>query len=225
MRLCIGCPSKGQLRKDMVAHLFQLSIHYIAEIGEPPKILFTDCRVEIGRNMCADYAIKEDCTHLLFIDSDMAFPADGWKILADADKDIIGCNAAKRVTGAPVIEDDIDGNPLDYVKYPRVEVDFIGMAFTMIKIEALKKMEIPWFFAPPCKGNVHVTSEDAWFCKSARNQYGIKTFCHLDLSRNIGHEGQITRYLTKHVQPQADRYKMLIEADEFRERVNALFKK
>jgi hypothetical protein len=49
-----------------------------------------------ARNMLAHQFLKSDCTHLLFIDADVAFDAHGLVKMLESDKDIIGGLYAKK---------------------------------------------------------------------------------------------------------------------------------
>lgn len=50
-----------------------------------------DSYVWRARNILADRFLKSDCSHLLFIDSDHGWEADGFVRLLKADKDFVGC--------------------------------------------------------------------------------------------------------------------------------------
>jgi hypothetical protein len=50
-----------------------------------------------ARNMLTHMFLNSDCTHMLFVDADVAFDVDGVQAMLDADKPIIGALYAKKV--------------------------------------------------------------------------------------------------------------------------------
>tara|TARA_S200002703_G_scaffold139708_1_gene130570 strand:+ start:374 stop:1198 length:825 start_codon:yes stop_codon:yes gene_type:complete len=78
----------------------EVSIHYTQSLlelqkwawKEKVKIQFQIMKSSLitsGRNMCVGAFLKSDCTHMLFIDSDIAFNADAVGRLVRADKEVI----------------------------------------------------------------------------------------------------------------------------------------
>ena len=77
-----------------------VSIHYTQSVLELQKYcwhnkinlmfqLFKSSLVTQGRNLCVSAFLQTKCTHLLFIDSDIAFKPHSLQHLLDADKDVI----------------------------------------------------------------------------------------------------------------------------------------
>jgi len=203
-KILIGLPSKSLLKADMAVSCMTLCMQILHDYGEP-KIVTTTGRTECGRNEIAQRALDYKCTHVLYIDSDMTFPALTARKLFEADKDIIGCNAAGRVTGQPIFTKNMAGQPLDFVRHQVEEVDFVGMAVTLIKTGVFKRMRKPWFFAPPLgDGDNTIISEDVCFCRYARKLYGYKIFTHNELSIEIGHIGDLNNTMHDYVKEQLD---------------------
>jgi hypothetical protein len=78
----------------------EVSIHYTQSVLELQKTalrnnvsitftIFKSSLVTQGRNLCVSGFLESDCTHLLFIDSDIAFKAQSAFNLLYADKDVI----------------------------------------------------------------------------------------------------------------------------------------
>ena len=78
----------------------EVSIHYTQSVLELQKLcwnnkinimfqLFKSSLVTQGRNLIVSAFLQTKCTHLLFIDSDIAFKPELAKHLLDADKDVI----------------------------------------------------------------------------------------------------------------------------------------
>jgi hypothetical protein len=208
MKIAIALPSRGNIKTITTVSLMKLFYQMFLD-GYNPEIIFTFGRVETGRNQAVEKAQAKDCTHILFIDSDMEFPPYSCKMLVEADKDIIGCNAAMKKTGTPVIVADLEGKELSYINDDIKSVDFIGMAVTLIKMEVFEKMQKPWFYAKPKPGYANVFSEDVTFCRDARFGYGYTINCHLRLSMEIGHVDGRERVVTlePYIRKQMEGYK------------------
>ena len=58
--------------------------------------LGNDSLITRARNRSLEKFLNTDCTHLLFIDSDIGFPADCIKDLLTFDKDVVGCCYPKK---------------------------------------------------------------------------------------------------------------------------------
>ena len=193
LKITVGQPSKGLVRSDTNASMWSLAYRFGVKHkpgDEEHRFTHTTGRTEVGRNTIVERAFEHGSTHVLFIDSDMEFDYQMVEMLIDADKDIIGCNAAGRETGNPVIPSDIDGNLLNYATGEEIkEVDFVGMALTLINLDVFRKMAMPWFEAPARPGTNVIISEDVTFCRKARKLYGYKVYCHLRASIAMGHVG------------------------------------
>lgn len=181
----IGIPVYGQMPVDFVQSLLRL------QSGPPVqmcvKLLPGDSLVSRARNtMTADF-LKTDCTHLLFIDSDLVFSADQILRLLDHDKDVIGGFYPKKQEGdvewvcnatIPFSTPSADG--LQRLRY-------IGTGFMLIKRGVFERMiesigpqieyhpdprptEIEWDFWAvgthrDAKGYARYLSEDWMFCQ------------------------------------------------------------
>jgi len=104
-----------------------------------------------NRNIMIKLALENDCTHVLFIDDDMAFPADSLMRLLAHDKDIVsGLYLLRNYPHFPVMFDEWypDGRCryafLTPDKKGLQKVVNIGLGFSLIKIDVFKKLEDPW---------------------------------------------------------------------------------
>jgi choline kinase len=203
MKISIGLTPKFGMKGDTVLCLMRMHTQIIEKYGSC-TILTASAAVDEARNMIVDDFLKTDCTRLLFIDWDMTFPPTAAEMLIEADKDIIGCNAAKHVSGDPVITHNIDGVPLNYIKHDMEKVHAIGMAVTMIKREVFETMHWPWFHRDIVKDRRVLATEDYTFCKKAQQFHDYETWVHNDLSAQIGHIGEETKHMLPHVQRQVE---------------------
>jgi hypothetical protein len=128
------------------------------------SFLFNESLITRARNYLADEFIhRSDCTHMLFLDSDISFnPRDVIALLA-LDKDVIGGPYPKKAIKWKAVKKAVEKNPDidaqtlekvtgDYVFNPvkgtekftvtePLEVLEIGTGYMMIKREVFKKME------------------------------------------------------------------------------------
>jgi len=142
------------------------------------------------RNEAVKKAMEYNCSHLLFIDSDMVFDKDYLEKLLNLDRDIVGglC-VVRQEPFAPVVKKiDDDGiyrvyHGLEDGRF-RSDADAIGTAFMLIKIGVFNKIKPPWFAMPPFGEGV--IGEDMYFCKLAKEAgYDI---C-IDPQMIVGHVG------------------------------------
>ena len=132
-----------------------------------------------ARNVIAEYAVKNNFRYVLFIDSDMRIPQNAiFKLLSHQRPIVAGCFYSRSTPYFPcAFRWDENKQGLISVHSPHsglVEVDAVGMAFTLISVEVLRSMKNPWFH---WKGEL---SEDMAFCMDAR-KLGVKIFVDTDL--------------------------------------------
>ena len=148
-----------------------------------------------NRNLIIEEAIKNDCTHVMFIDDDMAFEPDSMMKLAEhSDLDVVfGLYLLRNFPHYPVIFDEAhsDGKCkfmfLTPDKEGLVEVVNGGTGFVLIKTDVFKAMEKPWF-------RLGEIIKDEWcddvgFFNRVR-QTGFKMYC--DLAVRAGHMMHVT---------------------------------
>lgn len=141
------------------------------------------------RQKLAKMAIGSD--YILFLDSDMRFPATLLERLIKHDKDIVACNyPTRRLPVKTVAFSDFGTLKCVYSggKTGLEEVDAVGMGAMLIKSEVFKKLPLPWFnvsYLPTV--NMYV-GEDIYFCKLAQ-AHGYKVLVDHDLSKEVRHIG------------------------------------
>jgi hypothetical protein len=142
-----------------------------------------------GRCDAVMNAFKVLADFILFIDSDMTFPADTLPRLLSWDKDIVGCDASRTTHPfTPVIWKCIKGNKLKYKKGVLKLVPYLGCAVTLIKMDVFKKLKQPYFQTPPNPDGLTFMGEDVYFSRQAR-EAGFELYCDLGLSSEVGHLG------------------------------------
>jgi hypothetical protein len=213
LKVGIGIPSLGEVKTETTRSLMLL-YHHMMVTGLSPVILTAYAPVETARNLIVDMALKEECTHLLFTDADETSPPNAAHTLLMAGKQIIGCNAAKKICEEPVILRNIDGEDLDYISKEIDQVTSIGMHVTLINTDVFKKMTHPMFLPIPYKESPILAGEDLVFCKKS----GEEIYCHLALSMQIGHVLFRDKVVTleKHIRKQMEAVKQTLDDNQTR---------
>ena len=148
-----------------------------------------------ARELGVRIAAEQHSHYLLFLDSDMTFPADIIEQLIKHGKDIVSGLYFKRVPPyTTVMYNDIskDGEyafePIDNWKKNRlIEVDAIGCGCVLIKTKVFMKIKPPFFYPLYSQSNKSLTSEDIAFCVRAR-EAGFKIY--VDTALQCGHIGK-----------------------------------
>jgi hypothetical protein len=139
-------------------------------------------------------AMREGCSHLLFIDSDMRFPQDMIARLLAHDVDIVATNCARRrmPTGptAQVYKENGDRELVWTMSESTglQEVGSVGMGVMLIKSSVFKALSEPWYETPWRSDKRGYIGEDVFFCKKAR-EAGFRIWIDHDVSKEIGHIG------------------------------------
>ncbi len=179
-----------------------------------------------------------DCTHILWLDSDMSFPADTIAhLLSKIDDDhlVVGANYARKgfdgLTTSYVESEDYIGQLFtkDGDK-DLVQVKHLGFGCVMMHIGVLDAIELP-FFKFETLGDVNVRlgkqattkdylkaqGEDVYFCAKLR-EAGIKLWVDQELSQMVYHVGDF-KFTNAHAVMVQDLKQRLTEQQDVREAV------
>jgi hypothetical protein len=143
--------------------------------------------------LCLD-AMREDCSHVLFIDSDMRFPQDMIGRLLKHDLDIVATNCARRrMPTGPTAQLYKENGERELVwTMPEStglqEVGSVGMGVMLIKKNVFAALAEPWFETPWRMDKRGYIGEDVYFCQKAAAA-GFKIWIDHDVSKEIGHIG------------------------------------
>ena len=89
IKLAIGIPNTGSIKTQTVFSLTKL----LKRSPWPYHVMLKEsCYIHINREHIAETALKLDCTHLLFVDSDMIFEPGAVFTLMERNKDIVGAH-------------------------------------------------------------------------------------------------------------------------------------
>jgi len=176
-KITIGVLSQGTLKMEMASSL----VMAVCATYVPIHMMFYQgAYVHDSRNKIVEEAIKEGSTHLMFIDHDQTFPETGISTLLSRNKDIIGgCYNMRGLPLRTTVMVPINENesrllsPNEVPKEP-FRCSVVPAGFMLIKMEALKKMEPPYFSFDPLDNRL--VGEDVYFCRKA-NKLGIEVWC------------------------------------------------
>ena len=155
-----------------------------------------------SRTEILQHSIEEGATHVLWLDSDMRFPADAFVRLLQRELPIVGINYSKRrfppefvaLKKIPWEKDEV-GIVLETTDDSEgvEEVDALGFGCVLMEVAALANLpdpkHEPWFwFAKTPQGRT--IGEDVYFCKfMLQDKLNQRIFVDHDLSKQCAHIG------------------------------------
>lgn len=176
-------PQMGQA----LAHLTYVSTMH-CDLG----VLIAEGTTAPCRNRLVLSALQAKTSHVLFVDADNTFPADGLAQLLSHNKDIVGACYMRRAepyTMLGVWGEQIKGTPLAPAKQ-------LPGGFLLIKTSVFGRIEPPWFHEPvfwdtrTAENVTGTQSDDCYFCEKAIAA-GFKLFVDLNVTQFMGHIGEI----------------------------------
>lgn len=198
----IGIPSQSDWKADFGLALAMMT----ASSGKPLKgggfierIQLWNTKGSIlprSRERLAEKALEHECSHLLFLDSDMTFPQWTLHQLLSHNKAVIGANCAtKAIPSSSTARNKTEnyaGVPVDSRGQSGIsKVWRVGTGVMLIQTSVFAQMPKPWF---PITWNPEIkdyTGEDWGFCEKL-DEMGIPIWIDHTLSTQIGHIGSYT---------------------------------
>ena len=158
------------------------------------------------RTTLARAARDAGCTHVLWVDSDMRFPANSLIRLLEHDEPIVACNyPTRRPPYLPTAEHkDLGMLFTEENSTGLVEVGHAGMGLMLVDMDVHQKIAEPWFalgYSPSDGGYV---GEDFFFCKKAK-EAGYRVLIDQDLSKEVKHIGE-TEFRNEHANVTREMY-------------------
>ena len=146
--------------------------------------------VAMQRQQLVTEALETNCTHLLWLDSDMKFSADTLDALLSADTPIVAGNYSTRVKPhRPVAFK--DPNNLDtrvFTGNGLEEVHAVGSGLMLVKREVYEKIALPHYSVEWNEDYTSLVGEDIYFCNQAQKN-GYTIYVDHDVSKKIAHIG------------------------------------
>jgi hypothetical protein len=167
---------------------------YYNLLTKPPDCAVLFCHERSpakGRNMLIDAAKQHNCTHILFIDDDMAYKPDALLKLLEHDVDIVsGLYLSRAYPHHAFVFDLADEDGSCFPMYltpggPRLKpIEAAGFGFLLIRMTVFDKLEKPYVRLGEL--NKEEWCDDIGFFNRIR-QAGIKSYVDMDVM--IGHMG------------------------------------
>jgi choline kinase len=143
------------------------------------------------RYRLASMALDRGATEILWLDSDMIFPADVYQKLSNWDFDIVACMYSTRTKpyrSTAFLSDNMQDTLTARTGIHNVYA--VGMGCMLTKTEVFKTVPQPWFNTRWDYQTNSFSGEDIYFCDQLNNyNYGIFVDC--DLSNRCSHTGTI----------------------------------
>jgi GT2 family glycosyltransferase len=161
-KVLIGIPTAGTLQAKTARSLMSI-------MKTPVEIIpyfIHGSYIAVNREKIAQFALKMNCTHVLFVDCDMEFTQDLLSRLLEHDKDIIGVlyNYRGILPLQEVTKFFDEERETDTI----FKVAGLGTGCCLVKTSVFEKIEPPYFPMEWDKnGDVYLT-EDIGFCEKAR---------------------------------------------------------
>ena len=157
---------------------------------------FMGSLIHESRNKIVKYAKKIEASHIIWVDSDMMFPFDAFKILIEHDLDFIGINYSTR---RPPFKYTAGVWDKENEKFNLVatspdtsglqQVDAVGFGLCMTSMKCFDDDKKPWFDFKYHKEKDGFLSEDYSFCLSLLDNEYIQIFIDHSLSQRVKHIG------------------------------------
>ncbi len=193
MRLAIGGPTR-----DLVPASFAVDAAQLYAKTREHRIWSTvtigfvaSTYIHAGREWFLEATRKQGATHVLWLDTDMTFPAEAAIRLYLHDTPIVGCNyRVRQDSGLFTARLNQERITTDEDSTGLQAVDEIGFGVVLMRTDIVDGLERPWFrHGQNAQGGD--IGEDIMFCRALRDA-GHTIYLDHDLSKEIGHIGQHT---------------------------------
>jgi glycosyltransferase involved in cell wall biosynthesis len=186
-RVAIGIPSF-----DMVHADFAMSLALLAHAAKDLDLVFLNGKnsiVSTARNQIVRAAQELEAEWLLFLDSDLIFPPDTLKRLLAHSHDIVGATYRRRTAPNDMLGATLRPEADDY-ESGLVEMSYIPTGCLLVRLSVFEKFSSPVFRFAVDEERGETIGEDYLFSTEAR-QHGHRLWCDIDLSKSLGHIGQV----------------------------------
>lgn len=134
-------------------------------------------------------ALRVGATHAFWLDDDMVVPNDALVRLLSWDCDFVAAAGAVKDGKGNAAYHPLAGHAIDFSDPGLFEVENVGLACALIKLEPLKKIRPPHFEMPWSDDLKAYGGEDTRFCQVWRENGG-QIWVDSKLSLELGHVGK-----------------------------------
>lgn len=182
-KVAVAIVTNRQVKAKTVESLMNLASYSKHQVL--PIIATEGYTIAENRNYCVYQALKHGCTHLLFIDDDMTFPAHTLDSLLEHNKPVVGVYSySRKLPLSPTIK--FKGLPPVERPNEPFECEQVGMGVALIDCLVFQTLKAPWFKFETSPTGFTIEGEDGHFCNAARDN-GLEIWC--DPTIPIGHIG------------------------------------
>ena len=171
--------SLAMLMKKCGEANLKISLHY--NIGS---------EVAMQRQQLVEEALETNPTHILWLDSDMKFPADILNRLLAHKKDVVACNYSTRAEPlCPVAftsEGDLESRL--HKTTGTSSVFAVGLGCMLVNTDVFNKIDSPYFSVEWNEDYTNLVGEDIYFCKKLHTK-GYDILIDNEASQMIAHIG------------------------------------
>jgi len=185
IKISIGMPLGIGIKSDAFTSFIQMMLNTPIQLHFN---FYSSPYIHESRNQIVQEAKRANCTHLMFIDTDLQYPGDGILKLLKHNKSIVaGSYKMKTREGKGTIKIIENGEYKTIDNPPGIlfKCDVAPTGFMLIDMKVFDVIRFPWFM-PDYDGKDMVT-EDVYFCRKAKDK-SIDIWC--DGTINIGHVGE-----------------------------------
>jgi hypothetical protein len=200
IKIGICIPTAGMIRSETFMSVYKLTTLLSEKVlwpeakdGTHQLFVQMGSQIPTNREYLVNQALENECTHILFIDDDMAFEARAFELMAKRRHPIVGCNYRRRLppgefTALKLTEPRGEGGWVQTTKESSglEAVDYMGFGLCLIEAKVFQAVERPWFL--PFWKEGRYSTEDLPFFFHAR-QAGFIAYVDQDASKYIGHIG------------------------------------
>lgn len=191
--IAVAYCSGDMVHADFAAHLAMLMLATDQAGVTADLINIKSSVIAQSRTQAVQQAQVAKATHILFLDSDMTFPANAALLMLQEKKTVIGATYRKRSPPHAFTHHELDGtqpNTLNYGVDPSNirEVLRIGTGCMLIDMHVFTKMTLPYFRFGVTEGEALLPGEDYLFCDTVR-RLGFRVWLDCHLSKHVGHIG------------------------------------
>jgi len=195
MKIAICVPCGDMLHMDFVMSLLamQSALHTNPVVEDQDiNIFFQRSSILIkSRHDLAVNALDWGADWILWLDSDMAFPADTLHKLLHNKEDIVGANYVSRAV--PTVPTAVDSER----RYIRTDPDstglqaaeWVGFGCLLTKADIFRNLPFPWFDFVWINEGKDIFGEDVFFFQKAKHFLKKQLYIDHDLSQMVRHVG------------------------------------
>jgi hypothetical protein len=193
IRVAVSIPAGDQLASGFaydLARMMTATAHQRHDI-ELRLHMVRDSILPRARHDLVLLALDTECTHILFLDSDMRFPKEALVRLLAHEEPVVGVNYARRrfpitptaagETGPVYLEPGADG---------LAAVAAAGFGVMLIDLDLFRQVPAPWFQTGYAPTTGKYVGEDVYFSALIR-EHGLMVLVDNALSHEISHIGEM----------------------------------